>query len=108
MPVLVDAAYMSYPTGLIAKYGQQGADLVCFSAKYFWGPTAAGSSMGAEGLVQRSPQIDFTHFESGDHLIFGRAFKLDRATVVATTLALQNGWRWSHGRGGPPTAVAPE
>jgi L-seryl-tRNA(Ser) seleniumtransferase len=89
VPVVVDAAYMSYPTELIASYGARGADLVCFSAKYFYGPNAGGFVYGTHELIDAVAEIDFTRFESGPHLIFGRAFKLDRGAVVGTVLALE-------------------
>jgi D-glucosaminate-6-phosphate ammonia-lyase len=89
VPVVVDAAFMSYPTELIASYGARGADLVCFSAKYFYGPNAGGFVYGAPELIAAVEQIDFTRFESGEFLIFGRAFKLDRSAVVGTVLALE-------------------
>jgi L-seryl-tRNA(Ser) seleniumtransferase len=89
VPVVVDAAYMSYPTELIARYGAQGADLTTFSAKYFYGPNAGGFVYGTRELVDAVAKIDFTRFESGPHLIFGRAFKLDRSAVVGTVLALE-------------------
>jgi L-seryl-tRNA(Ser) seleniumtransferase len=89
VPVVVDAAYMSYPTELIASYGARGGDLVCFSAKYFYGPNAGGFVYGTRDLIDAVAQIDFTRFESGPHLIFGRAFKLDRSAVVGTVLALE-------------------
>ena len=89
VPVVVDAAYMSYPTDLIASYATAGADLVCFSAKYFWGPNAGGFVYGSRELIDAVAEIDFTGFESGQHLIFGRAFKLDRSAVVATVVALE-------------------
>lgn len=89
VPVVVDAAYMSYPTELIASYAAQGADLVCFSAKYFYGPNAGGFVYGTRELIAAVAEIDFTRFESGPHLIFGRAFKLDRSAVVGTVLALE-------------------
>ncbi len=105
VPVVVDAAYMSYPTELIASYGAQGGDLVCFSAKYFYGPNAGGFVYGTRELVEAVAGIDFTGFESGQHLIFGRAFKLDRSAVVGTVLALEE-WlmldheaRWASYRG---------
>jgi len=101
VPVVVDAAYMSYPTELIATYGAQGADLTMFSAKYFWGPNAGGFVYGTPELIAAVAQIDFTRFESGPHLIFGRVFKMDRSAVVGTVLALEE-WlsldhaaRWS-------------
>jgi D-glucosaminate-6-phosphate ammonia-lyase len=96
VPVVVDAAYMSYPTGLIASYGEQGADLTTFSAKYFWGPNAGGFVYGTRELVDAVAQIDFTRFESGPHLIFGRAFKMDRSAVVATVLALEEWLAMDH------------
>jgi len=89
VPVVVDAAYMSYPTELIASYARRGGDLVCFSAKYFYGPNAGGFVYGTRELIDAVAQIDFTRFESGPHLIFGRAFKLDRGAVVGTVLALE-------------------
>ncbi len=89
VPVVVDAAYMSYPTELIASYGARGADLTTFSAKYFYGPNAGGFVYGRRDLIAAVAQIDFTRFESGQHLIFGRAFKMDRSAVVATVLALE-------------------
>jgi D-glucosaminate-6-phosphate ammonia-lyase len=96
VPVVVDAAYMSYPTALIPEYGRQGADLTCFSAKYFWGPNAGGFLYGRKDLVQAVAEIDFTGFESGQHRIFGRAFKMDRSTVVATTVALREWLAMDH------------
>jgi L-seryl-tRNA(Ser) seleniumtransferase len=96
VPVVVDAAYMSYPTDLIASYGAQGADLTMFSAKYFWGPNAGGFVYGNPDLIASVAQIDFTRFESGPHLIFGRAFKMDRSAVVGTVLALEEWLSMDH------------
>jgi len=89
VPVVVDAAYMSFPTDLIASYDARGGDLVCFSAKYFYGPNSGGFVYGRRELIAAVAEIDFTRFESGQHLIFGRAFKLDRSSVVGTVLALE-------------------
>jgi len=96
VPVVVDAAYMSYPTELIASYGAQGADLTTFSAKYFWGPNAGGFVYGTSELIDAVAKIDFTRFESGPHLIFGRAFKMDRSAVVGTVLALEDWFAMDH------------
>jgi D-glucosaminate-6-phosphate ammonia-lyase len=96
VPVVVDAAYMSYPTELIATYGARGGDLVCFSAKYFHGPNAGGFVYGTRELIAAVAEIDFTGFESGQHLIFGRAFKLDRGAVVGTVLALEEWLQLDH------------
>lgn len=91
VPVIVDAAYLSYPVELIGSFSAAGADLVCFSAKYFHGPNAGGLLIGRENLLDAVRDVDFTRYESGRWLNFGRALKMDRATVVATVLALE---RW--------------
>ena len=96
VPVVVDAAYMSYPLELLGRYTAAGADLACFSAKYFWGPNAGGFVAGTSELVQALRAIDFTGYESGTYLTFGRVFKLDRSTVVATTVALQEWTELDH------------
>jgi L-seryl-tRNA(Ser) seleniumtransferase len=96
VPVFVDAAYMNYPTNLMGSFTTVGADLVCFSAKYFGGPNAGGFVAGRRDLVDAVAGIDFTRFESGDHLIFGRPFKLDRQTVVAVTVALDEWLSMDH------------
>lgn len=38
VPTVVDAAYLSWPIENLTRYPREGADLVCFSAKYFGGP----------------------------------------------------------------------
>ncbi|MBS1882879.1 MAG: aminotransferase class V-fold PLP-dependent enzyme [Actinobacteria bacterium] len=96
IPVVVDAAYLSYPTELISSFMTAGADLVCFSAKYFHGPNAGGFLLGREDLVEAVRDNDFTGYESGEHLTFGRPFKLDRITIVATQLALENWLTMDH------------
>jgi L-seryl-tRNA(Ser) seleniumtransferase len=91
VPVIVDAAYQVFPVELIGSYGARGGDLTCISSKYFGGPNGGGFVAGRRDLVQRVADVDFTRFESGPLLTFGRAMKLDRTTVVATTLTLE---RW--------------
>jgi L-seryl-tRNA(Ser) seleniumtransferase len=92
IPTFVDAAYMNYPTDLMGSFTARGADLVCFSAKYFGGPNAAGFVAGRRDLVEAVAALDFTRHESGPYRRFGRAFKMDRQLVVATVLALEE-WR---------------
>lgn len=89
VPVLVDAAYLSYPTEQIARWAGSGANLVCFSAKYFYGPNAGGFMAGDRELIEAIAELDFTHFEGGPYRTFGRPFKLDRVAIVATVLALE-------------------
>jgi L-seryl-tRNA(Ser) seleniumtransferase len=88
VPVVVDAAYLSYPLDELSRWCA-GADFACFSAKYFWGPNGGGFVAGARERIAELVALDFTGYESGDWRTFGRAFKLDRATIVATAAALE-------------------
>jgi seryl-tRNA(Sec) selenium transferase len=88
VPVVVDAAFMSYPLSELERWSTAG-DVACFSAKYFWGPNAGGFVAGGAALVADVAALDFTGYESGSWRTFGRAFKLDRTTVVATVAALE-------------------
>ncbi len=96
VPTFVDAAYMNYPVEIMGSFNAQGADLVCFSAKYFGGPNGGGLICGREDLVAAVAAIDFTRHESGPYRRFGRAFKMDRQVVVATVLALQEWFAMDH------------
>jgi D-glucosaminate-6-phosphate ammonia-lyase len=96
IPLLVDAAYMNYPTSLMRGYLDAGADLVCFSAKYFWGPNSGGFLCGRRDLIEAVAGIDFTRYESGKYLTFGRPFKLDRHTIVGTVAALEEWFAMDH------------
>lgn len=87
VPLVIDAAFMSFPVGELTRWTALG-DVACFSAKYFWGPSAGGFVAGRAGLVADIAALDFTGYESGRWRTFGRAFKLDRATVAATVAAL--------------------
>ncbi len=88
VPVVVDAAYLSFPLSELERWSSAG-DLACFSAKYFWGPNGGGFIAGRADLVADVAALDFTGYESGRWRTFGRAFKLDRAAVVATVAALE-------------------
>ena len=90
LPVVVDAAYLNYPLDLFRSFTTAGADLVCFSAKYFYGPNAGGFVIGKEDLMQAVSGLDFTRYESGVYRGFGRPFKMGRYEVVAVLLALEN------------------
>jgi D-glucosaminate-6-phosphate ammonia-lyase len=96
IPTFVDAAYMNYPVEIMGSFNAQGADLVCFSAKYFGGPNAAGFLSGRADLIAAVAALDFTRHESGSYRRFGRAFKMDRQTVVATLLALEEWLTMDH------------
>jgi D-glucosaminate-6-phosphate ammonia-lyase len=96
IPTLVDAAFLNYPPDSMSRFTEEGADLVCFSAKYFYGPNGGGFIVGRSDLIGNVELVDFTGFESGQWLIFGRPFKLDRHTVVGTLLALEEWVEMDH------------
>ena len=94
VPIVVDAAYKNYPTSLMGSYTAAGADLVCFSAKYYGGPNTGGLVVGRHDLVEVVAALDF--YKTGDHRIYGRPFKLDRQLVVGTVLALEEWLTMDH------------
>lgn len=96
VPVLVDAAYLNDPPSRMRSFTAAGADLVCFSAKYFWGPNSGGFVCGRRDLIAAVAGLDFTRYESGRYLTFGRPFKLDRHTIVATVVALEEWMEMDH------------
>jgi L-seryl-tRNA(Ser) seleniumtransferase len=96
IPTFVDAAYLNYPVDLMGSFTRQGADLVCFSAKYFGGPNSAGFIAGRKDLIAAVAALDFTRHESGPYRRFGRVFKMDRQTVVATVAALDEWLTMDH------------
>jgi D-glucosaminate-6-phosphate ammonia-lyase len=98
VPVVVDAAYMCDPTNLIAQFPASGADLTCFSAKYFFGPNSGGFVIGRKGLIKAVEGLDFTRFESGPYRKFGRPFKMSRYDVASTALALREWMTADHER----------
>jgi seryl-tRNA(Sec) selenium transferase len=95
VPVVVDAAYLSYPLDELARWA--AADFTCFSAKYFWGPNGGGFVAGRRERIAALAALDFTGYESGEWRTFGRAWKLDRATIVATVAALEEWLEMDHG-----------
>jgi L-seryl-tRNA(Ser) seleniumtransferase len=96
IPVVVDAAYMNFPPDIMRSYSEAGADLVCFSAKYYGGPNAGGFVGGRADLMRAVEGLDFTRFESGKYRTFGRPFKMGRYEIAATTLALQAWFQADH------------
>jgi L-seryl-tRNA(Ser) seleniumtransferase len=96
IPTFVDAAFLNYPPSTMRRFTDAGADLVCYSAKYWYGPNSGGYVAGARELVANVAKVDFTRFESGPVLRFGRPFKLDRFAVVGTVAALEEWFTLDH------------
>jgi L-seryl-tRNA(Ser) seleniumtransferase len=98
VPVIVDAAYLNYPTARFGQLLTDGADLAIFSAKYFGGPNTGGFVCGRRDLVDTVAALDFTrHGTRNDRLAFGRPFKLDRQLVVGVVEALSEWLELDHG-----------
>lgn len=89
IPVIVDAAYLNYPTEIMGEFMRRGADLVCISAKYFGGPNAGGFILGRKALIEAVSNVHFTRYESGKYLKLGRPLKMDRQMVIAVLVALE-------------------
>jgi D-glucosaminate-6-phosphate ammonia-lyase len=96
IPTFVDAAFLNYPPSTMRRFTDAGADLVCYSAKYWYGPNSGGFLGGRRELIETIAQVDFTRFESGSVLRFGRAFKLDRFAVAGTVAALEEWFSMDH------------
>jgi D-glucosaminate-6-phosphate ammonia-lyase len=89
IPVFVDAAYHCWPLDNLQRYVREGADLVCYSAKYFGGPNAGGFITGKQQWIDAVTKNDFTRYGSSTYYTYGRPLKMDRFNVVATVMALQ-------------------
>ncbi|QIG49789.1 aminotransferase class V-fold PLP-dependent enzyme [Nordella sp. HKS 07] len=96
VPVIVDAAYLNYPTQVMGDFMRRGADLVCISAKYFGGPNAGGFILGRRDLIEAVSNVHFTRYESGRYLKLGRPLKMDRQTVIAVLVALEEWLSMDH------------
>lgn len=96
VPVFVDAAYLNFPPEKMRSLASSGADLVCFSAKYYGGPNSGGFLCGRKHLIEAFAGLDFTRYESGRYRTFGRPFKLDRYTIVGIVFALKEWMAMDH------------
>lgn len=125
VPIIVDAAGQSYPIDGFRRYVRMGADLVCYSSKYFMGPNSAGFVIGRKDLIDAVFYSNFIGCENypvkqptitkylpddqynvrnspsdpqGINRTFsiGRGYKLDRIEIVATVDALQRWMKMDH------------
>ena len=94
--VIVDAAGQVYPTDLLSKYVQMGADLVAYGAKYFGAVNSSGILTGRTDLVDIARKHSFIGFESSGSDSFGRPMKVDRQEVVGVYAALREWLTTNH------------
>jgi len=92
VPIIVDAAGQTYPTDRLKMFVAMGADLVCYSGKYFGGPNSTGFVCGRKELVEAVKENSFI----GSHHTIGRGCKLDRQEIVALVVALQRWMEMDH------------
>jgi len=96
VPVMVDAAPQVHPIELMKSYPAMGADLICYSGKYFGAPNSTGILCGKQKLVKAAAAQDFMGYEHGGYRAFGRPMKLDRQEVVAMLVALRDWLEMDH------------
>lgn len=89
VPVIVDAAYQTYPLDRM-RWISRSADLVCFGGKYFGAPSSTGFLCGRAELVHAASRQGFVASQSGDRpRSFGRSMKIDRQEIVGMVVALE-------------------
>ena len=87
VPVIADAASQIYPLEYF-RNSAQGADLVCFGAKYFGAPQSSGFVCGKKDLVDAVVAQGFIAYQNEGRRAWGRPMKLDRQEIVGVAVAL--------------------
>ncbi len=95
VPVIADAASQIYPLEYF-QGSAQGADLVCFGAKYFGAPHSSGIVTGKKGLVHSVVRQGFVAYQVEGRRSFGRPMKLDREEIVGAVAALDRWFSMNH------------
>ena len=90
VPAIGDAAAQIYPLDYFRR-NAQGADLVCFGAKYMGAPQSSGFLCGKKDLVDAASDQGFIAFQENGGRSFGRPMKLDKQEVVGVVTAVE---RW--------------
>ena len=96
LPVIVDAAGLTYPLDNLRRYTRLGADLVAYAGKYFDAPHSTGLLLGNRELVELAGVNSFIGFETSGHLTIGRPMKLDRQEIAGCVVALREWLRMDH------------
>ena len=96
VPIIVDAAGQVYPPERMLDFARIGADLFCFGAKYFDAPNSTGLLVGRRDLVEAAAMQSHVGFETTSERTIGRAFKVDRQSVIAAVVALKEWFAMDH------------
>ena len=97
VPVIVDAAGMTYPVSNFKMFADMKADIVAFGGKYVLGPNSTGFAIGRRELIESMALHSFIGVESGPDETpgkwrsIGRGYKLDRQEIVGLIVAFK---RW--------------
>jgi len=96
VPVIVDAAGLTYPIDNLRRFTRLGADLVCYAGKYFDAPQSTGLLAGRGDLVELAAINGFVGFESSGYHTIGRPMKVDRQEIVGCVTALREWLELDH------------
>ena len=96
LPVIVDAAGLTWPLDELRRYTRSGADLVCYAAKYFDAPHSTGILAGRREYVDVALTNSFIGFETSAYHTIGRPMKVDRQEIVACVVALREWFDMDH------------
>ena len=102
VPVIVDAAGMTYPKDVQEKFMEMGCDLVAVGGKYVGGPNSTGYIYGRKDLVDAIALHSFIGAEagpkeqSGYYRSLGRGYKLDRQEVIGLLVAFDEWMEMDH------------
>ena len=96
LPIIVDAASVVYPLEKMTWFSRNGADIVCFGAKYFGAFNGTGILTGKRKYMEAAIEHSFVNFETEQNRAFGRPFKLDRQEIVGVVAALTEWFEMDH------------
>jgi L-seryl-tRNA(Ser) seleniumtransferase len=102
IPVIVDAAGMTYPVDVQNKFMKMGCDLVAVGGKYVGGPNSTGYIYGRKDLIEAIALHSFIGAEagpkeqSGFYRSIGRGYKLDRQEVIGLLVAFDEWMEIDH------------
>jgi L-seryl-tRNA(Ser) seleniumtransferase len=102
VPVIVDAAGMTYPVDIQNKFVKMGCDLVAVGGKYVGGPNSTGYIFGKKELIEAIGLHSFIGAEagpkeqSGYYRSIGRGYKLDRQEVIGLLTAFDEWMEMDH------------
>jgi D-glucosaminate-6-phosphate ammonia-lyase len=102
VPVILDAAGMTYPLDGLSRFTEMGVDLACYGGKYVGGPNSTGWVQGRRDLIEALSLHTFIGAEAGPleqggfYRSIGRGYKLDRQEVVALVVAFRRWLKMDH------------